>query len=94
MGNKFLLRRALRRSCSMIALAGFGMALAGAAAARAQNANAPVNLDLGAVLANGSGLPSFYTVSKTSVKTGTPATISAKRSMRGRSMYSVMFGIS
>jgi len=41
-----------------------------------------------------SGLPSFYTVSKTSVKTGTPATISAKRSMRGRSMYSVMFGIS
>lgn len=54
MGNKFLLRRGLRRSCSMIALAGFGMALAGGATARAQTANAPVNLDLGSVLATGS----------------------------------------
>jgi iron complex outermembrane receptor protein len=55
MGNKFLLRRGLRRSCSVLALAGFGVVLAGANAARAQTATAPVNLDLGAVLANGSG---------------------------------------
>ena len=52
------LRRALHRAASpltlAIALAGFGLALS-AVAAQAQTANAPVNLDLGAVLATGSG---------------------------------------
>jgi hypothetical protein len=53
MGNNHSFRRALRHSCSMLALAGFGMALAGATIARAQTATAPVNLDLGSVLATG-----------------------------------------
>jgi iron complex outermembrane receptor protein len=62
MGNGISLRAALGLSCSLRALglfAGFGLAV-GAAPALAQtsagstgNANAPVNLDLGAVLANG-----------------------------------------
>jgi iron complex outermembrane receptor protein len=52
------LRRALNRACSpaaiRLALAGFGLGLLALPAA-AQNANAPVNLDLGSVLATGNG---------------------------------------
>lgn len=51
-------RRALACASSpqtlAFALAGFGLAVAGAVPAFAQTANAPVNLDLGAVLATGS----------------------------------------
>jgi hypothetical protein len=53
------LRRALNRASSYRALtftlAGFGLTLAAAMPALAQTASGPVNLDLGAVLATGTG---------------------------------------
>lgn len=55
MGNKLYLRRTARCSCSRaaLALAIASFSITGISAARAQTDNAPVNLDLGSVLATG-----------------------------------------